>query len=135
MNLKVIVGILTVLAGLGAGVIEWVRGGFTGNYPLLGLALIVIGAYLIIDGIRRKPKPKITVSKEVLGIAGLLAAVIAGTMAIEQFKSKQKSLSNEEILSLERQLEDLRAQGKVPPDKYAELKIAIEDLKRQRKLQ
>jgi len=134
MNLKVIAGILMVIAGLGAGVIEWVRGGFAGNYPFVGLALTVLGAYLIVDGIRKKPKPKVAVSKEALSIASLLGAVIAGTMAIEQFKRRQKSLSDKDILSLEEQLENLRAQGKVPPDKYMELKVMIEDLKKQRGL-
>jgi hypothetical protein len=130
MNVKVVVGILLLIFGLGGGVIEWLRSGLATPYPMLGLAATAIGLYLIADGLRkRQPSP---LRREEVAIGALLAAVIGGTLLASDLKKRVegRSVSKEEIDKALMQLELLRAQGKVPPEKYAELKAILENARR-----
>lgn len=131
MSIKVLAGILLFIAGLGLGVIDWVRGGFSGTYPLLGLAVSAVGVYLIADGLRRRASPRVS-GKEVMTAAGLMAGIIAGTLLVSELKRRQSKLSPQEILELEKMLEEARITGKVSPQKYAQLKAELEDIKRRR---
>jgi len=130
VNVKVVVGILLLIFGLGSGVIEWLRSGLATPYPMIGLAATAIGLYLIASGLRRRP-PR-TVSREGVAIGALLAAVIGGTLLASELKKRVEggSVSKEEIDKALMQLELLRAQGKVSPEKYAELKAILESARR-----
>ena len=130
MNVKVVVGILLLIFGLGSGVIEWLRSGLATPYPMIGLAATAIGLYLIASGLRRR-QPR-TVSREEVAIGALLTAVIGGTLLASELKKRVEggSVSKEEIDKALMQLELLRAQGKVPPEKYAELKAILESARR-----
>jgi hypothetical protein len=130
MNVKVVVGILLLIFGLGGGVIEWLRSGLATPYPMLGLAATAIGLYLIADGLRKR-QPKI-VSKEEVAIGALLAAVVGGTILASELKKKVEGggVPREEIDRALAQLELLRAQGKVTPEKYTELKTILESARR-----
>jgi hypothetical protein len=130
VNVKVVVGILLLIFGLGSGVIEWLRSGLATPYPMIGLAATAIGLYLIASGLRRRP-PR-TVSREEVAIGALLAAVIGGTLLASELKKRVEggSVSKEEIDKALMQLELLRAQGKVSPEKYAELKAILESARR-----
>jgi hypothetical protein len=130
MNLKVIVGMILFFFGLGAGVIEWLRSGLATPYPMIGLAATTIGLYLIIDGLRKR-QPRV-VSKEEVAIGALLAAVVGGTLLASELKKKVDSagVPKEEVEKALAQLELLRAQGKVTPEKYAELKAILESARR-----
>jgi hypothetical protein len=97
---------------------------------MLGLAATAIGLYLIADGLRkRQPSP---LRREEVAIGALLAAVIGGTLLASDLKKRVEggSVSKEEIDKALMQLELLRAQGKVPPEKYAELKAILENARR-----
>lgn len=131
MNVKVLLGILLVVFGLGFGVIEWVRSGLAGPYPMIGLAASAIGVYLIVDGIRKKRTQQIT-GGDIIPLAGIMAGMIAGTLLIDELRKRQSKLSNQEILELERMLEEARIQGKVTTQKYIELKTELENIKRKR---
>ena len=130
MNLKVIVGIILFIFGLGTGVIEWLRSGLATPYPMIGLAATAIGLYLIIDGLRKR-QPRV-VSKEEVAIGALLAAVVGGTLLASELKKRVESrgVPKEEVEKALAQLELLRAQGKVTPEKYAELKAILESARR-----
>ncbi|MEZ0345549.1 MAG: hypothetical protein ABWK01_03280 [Infirmifilum sp.] len=135
MNLKVVAGIILVVGGLGLGVIEWLRSGFTTPYPMGGLAATAIGIYLIADGLRRKPSKQLPITgQEALTAAGLIAGVIGGTLLVEHLRGRQSKISNQELLELERQLEEARLLGRIPPDKYAVFKAEIESIKKKRGL-
>ena len=54
MNLKALVGILFVVAGLSMSVLERLTAGLAGSYPLVGLAAKAIGAALIVSGFRER---------------------------------------------------------------------------------
>jgi hypothetical protein len=97
---------------------------------MLGLAATAIGLYLIADGLRRR-RPK-AVSKEEVAIGALLAAVVGGTILASELKKKVEGggVPREEIDRALAQLELLRAQGKVTPEKYAELKTILESARR-----
>jgi len=130
MKIKVLFGILLSIFGLGAGVLEWVRSGLATPFPMLGLAATAIGLYLIADGLRKR-QPK-TVRKEDIMIGTLLTAVIGGTILATELKKRLEggNVSREEIDKALMQLELLRAQGRVPPGKYAELKEILENARR-----
>jgi len=129
MKIKVLFGILLSIFGLGAGVLEWVRSGLATPFPMLGLAATAIGLYLIADGLRKR-RPK-TVRKEDIMIGTLLTAVIGGAILATELKKRLEggNVSREEIDKALMQLELLRAQGRVPPGKYAELKEILENAK------
>lgn len=130
MNIKVILGILLIVIGLGSGVYEWLLTGLLGPFPVLGLAMTLVGAYLLIDGLRRR-RPK-TVSREELTLGALLFAVLAGTVAIAELKKRAESgkVSEREIEEGLIQLEILRSQGKIPPERYRELKAILESARK-----
>jgi len=130
MKIKVLFGILLSIFGLGAGVLEWVRSGLATPFPMLGLAATAIGLYLIADGLRKR-QPK-TVRKEDVMIGTLLTAVIGGAILATELKKRLEggNVSREEIDRALMQLELLRAQGRVPPGKYAELKEILENARR-----
>jgi len=130
MNAKVVLGILLLIFGLGGGVIEWLKSGLATPYPMLGLAATALGLYLIADGLRKR-RPK-TVSREEVAISALLAAVVGGTLLASELKKRMEGggISREEINQALAQLELLRAQGKVTPEKYAELKAILESARR-----
>ena len=130
MKIKVLFGILLSIFGLGAGVLEWVRSGLATPFPMLGLAATAIGLYLIADGLRKR-QPK-TARKEDVMIGTLLTAVIGGAILATELKKRLEggNVSREEIDRALMQLELLRAQGKVPPGKYAELKEILENARR-----
>jgi len=97
MNVKVIVGILLLIFGLGGGVVEWFRSGLATPYPMLGLAATAVGLYLIADGLKKRQSK--TVSREGVAIGTLLAAVVGGTLLASELKKKVEgsSVSKEEI--------------------------------------
>jgi len=130
MNAKVVLGILLLIFGLGGGVIEWLKSGLATPYPMLGLAATALGLYLIADGLRKR-RPK-TVSREEVAISALLAAVVGGTLLASELKKRMEGggISREEINQALAQLELLRVQGKVTPEKYAELKAILESARR-----
>jgi hypothetical protein len=130
MNAKVVLGILLLIFGLGGGVIEWLKSGLATPYPMLGLAATALGLYLIANGLRKR-RPK-TVSREEVAIGALLAAVVGGTLLASELKKRMEGggISREEINQALAQLELLRAQGKVTPEKYAELKAILESARR-----
>jgi len=136
MRFKFLLGGILFIIGLSAGVYQWISAGLTGALPVLGLILIFVGLYLMVSDLATKKKPKktIAVDKELLTTAGLLAAVVGGLVTIEMFKKRQSSMSNEEILQLERDLEQLRSQGRITETKYRELKAIIQEVKRRRGL-
>jgi len=135
MKIRLLLGAILVLFGLYVGVYEWILAGLTGTPLILSILLLSIGALLIASSLfSKKKRKKPTVSKETLTIASLLAATVGGIIAAEMLKQKEKSLSNEEILKLETELETLRAQGKVSEEKYQELKSLIVEIKKKRGL-
>ncbi|MCR8473763.1 MAG: hypothetical protein QXR44_04150 [Thermoproteota archaeon] len=129
MGLKSLIGALFLIFGLGTGVYEWLISGFSTPIPFIGIALCLVGIYLIYSDLRRKKK---TVDKTVVDIAALLSGVVAGIIAVEKLKSKMENtkLKNNQITELEAQLEGLKAQGRISNDKYLEIKSMIEELKR-----
>ncbi|MEM0460171.1 MAG: hypothetical protein QXZ31_09925 [Thermofilaceae archaeon] len=132
MSLKVLVGILLLVAGLGMGVLEWFTAGLAGPYPLAGLAATAIGAYLIVDGLRgRRSGVK---GEDLLAAAGVTAGVIAGTLLIEELRKRQAKMSDMEILELEKALEEARLTGRIPLQKYLEYKAELERIKQKRGL-
>jgi len=130
MRAKVVLGILFLIFGLGAGVLEWVISGLAAPFPTLGLAATAVGLYLIADGLRRRQRE--TVRTEDVAIGALLAAAIGGTILASELKKRMErgNVSREEIDKALMQLELLRAQGRVPPEKYAELKAILENARR-----
>jgi|GEM_PF-1595362 len=143
MNVKVIVGIVLFIAGLGLGVWNWVIAGFTGEFPTIGLISTFIGLYFLISGLIELRRKKTTI----LGVtlpAGLgdvsdlalpLMGLALGKMAYEKVKefysSRRSKLTPEQIAALEAKLNELYAQGKIEPDKYYEAMKILNSLKRE----
>jgi hypothetical protein len=129
LGLKSLIGALLFIFGLGAGVYNWLLTGFSSPFPFLGIALCLIGIYLIYSDLRKKKK---TLDKTVVDIAALLAGVVGGIIAVEKLKSKLEStkLKVTQINELEAQLEGLHTQGRISNEKYLEIKSMIEELKR-----
>ena len=134
MKLKILLGILLTVVGLGMGVVEWLTAGFAGPYPFLGLAAAAVGVYLIIDGLRGGRRGRGVKGEDILSAAGIMAGVVAGVLLIEEFRKRQARMSDEEILKLEGMLEEARLTGRIPPQKYLEYKAEIERIKRKRGL-
>lgn len=135
MNIKVIAGIILVVLGIGSGVLEWFKSGFAAPYPAVGLIMTAIGIYLIINGLRKRKTgllslPKGSLPKEDVTLAALLLGIIGGTIAISKLKERASSVSREEIDEALKQLELLRVQGKITPDKYQELKTVLESARK-----
>ena len=129
MGFKSLIGALFILSGLGAGLYEWFSTGLSSSIPFLGIALCLIGAYLIYLDLRRKKR---TVDKTLVDVMALIGGAVAGIIVMDKLKSKLESskFSSPQIAELEAQLEGLRAQGKISDEKYAEIKLMIEELKR-----
>jgi uncharacterized membrane protein YsdA (DUF1294 family) len=129
LGFKSLIGALFILSGLGAGLYEWFLTGLSSPVPFVGIALCVIGVYLIYSDLRKKRR---TIDKTLVDVTALIGGAVAGIIAMEKLKSKLESskFSNPQIAELEAQLEGLRAQGKVSDEKYAEIKLMIEELKR-----
>ncbi|MEM1632411.1 MAG: hypothetical protein QXX83_09810 [Thermofilum sp.] len=130
MNIKVLIGLILIIVGLGSGVYEWILAGFLAPIPVIGLSISLVGLYLLIDGLRRR-RPR-TISKEELTIGALLSAVIAGTIAISELKKRveSKTVTQREIEEGLQQLELLRLQGKISPEKYREYKAILESARK-----
>ncbi|MBO3832634.1 MAG: hypothetical protein FGF51_04520 [Candidatus Brockarchaeota archaeon] len=130
MGFKSLLGALFLLFGLGSGVYQWLTSGLSSPFPFIGVALCLIGAYLIYSDLRKRPRK--TVDKTAVEIAALITGVVGGIIAMEKLKSKMEStkLKNAQIEELEAQLEGLRAQGRISNEKYLEIKSMIEELKR-----
>ncbi|MEM2790793.1 MAG: hypothetical protein QW075_02990 [Thermofilaceae archaeon] len=123
-------GLILIVVGLGSGVYEWIMAGFLAPFPVLGLSMTLVGLYLLIDGLRRR-RPR-TISREELTIGALLSAVVAGTIAMSELKRRAESgsVTQREIEEGLQQLELLRIQGKISPEKYREYKAILESAKR-----
>ena len=132
MSLKVIVGIILAVLGLGSGVWSWFLAGLSGPLPAVGLIMFLIGLYLIISGLR---KPKTTTTDIVTAGLGLLVGYAAGKVVYDQIqkffesKEKERQLTYEQILALERKVDELYLQGKMPPERYNRSKQLIAQLK------
>lgn len=61
-----------------------------------------------------------------------MAGILAGSILVSELKRRQSKFSPQEILELERMLEEARLTGKITPQKYAELKAELENIKRAR---
>jgi membrane-bound ClpP family serine protease len=129
MGLRSLIGAVLLIFGIG-GIYSWVVAGLSSAIPSLGIALCLIGSYLIYTDLRRKRRI-VTVDKTTLTIASLLGAVVGGTIALEELKSRLSTTSSrdEQIRLLEEQLESLRYQGRISDDKYQEIKAMIENVK------
>jgi membrane-bound ClpP family serine protease len=129
MGLRSLIGAVLLIFGIG-GIYSWVAAGLSSAIPSLGIVLCLIGSYLIYTDLRRKRKI-VTVDKTTLTIASLLGAVVGGTIALEELKSRLSTTSSrdEQIRLLEEQLESLRYQGRISDDKYQEIKAMIENVK------
>ena len=128
MSIKAIIGIILVILGIGSGVLEWLRTGFATPYPALGLIMTAVGTYLVIDGLRRRAKPSLP--RGDVTMAALLLGVIGGTVALAKLKERASSVSREEIEEALKQLELLRLQGRITPERYRELKAILESARR-----
>jgi hypothetical protein len=132
MGLTGILGIILAVLGLGSGVWSWFLTGLAGPFPAIGLIMFLIGLYLIISDLR---KPKTTPTDIVTAGAGLLVSYAAGKIVYDQIqkffeeKEKEKRLTYEQILALERKVDELYLQGKMPPERYNRSKQLIAQLK------
>lgn len=140
MNWKAIIGIILLIVGLGAGVLDWVRVGLAGNIPVLGLVSCVIGGYLVITGLFKKKKKEPKILGELGKIGAVTAGFIIGTIAYEKFseylkdRTAKQSVSDEELINLEKKLDLLYLNQEIEPEKYAKAKTLIIELKKKRNL-
>jgi hypothetical protein len=132
MSIKVVLGIILTILGLGSGVWSWFLMGLSGPFPVLGLVLFFIGLYLIASGLR---KPKVSTGDVVKAGLGLLVGYAAGKIIYdkiqEYFTEQQRSgkLTLDQIIEIERKIDELYLEGKLPADKYQRSKLLIAQLK------
>jgi len=133
MSIKVIVGIILAVLGLGSGVWSWLLAGLSGPLPVVGLIMFLVGLYLVISDLR---KPKTTPVDVVTAGLGLLVAYAAGKVVYDQIQKyfesqeREKRLTYEQVVTLERKIDELYLQGRMPPDRYQRSKQLIAELKR-----
>jgi len=133
MSIKTIIGIILAVLGLGSGVWGWLLAGLSGPFPVVGLILFLVGLYLIVSGLR---KPKTTPTDIVTAGLGLLVGYAAGKIVYDQIQKyfeeqeRKKRLTYEQVLALERKVDELYLQGRMPPDRYQRSKQLIAELKR-----
>jgi len=142
VNIKVIIGIILFIAGLGLGVWSWITSGFTTEFPTLGLISTLIGLYFLITAIiesRRKrtilpgisiPADMGSIPEIAIPLVGLALGKIAYDKVREYYSSRQSSLTPEQIAALEAKLDELYREGRIEPTKYYEAKKILESLKR-----
>ncbi|MEM2979878.1 MAG: hypothetical protein QW385_00690 [Thermoproteota archaeon] len=142
MKWKVIIGIILLAGGLGAGVWEWITGSFAGSFPVVGFVLFAVGLYLVLAGVfeRKKEKPIGPIEK-IAGTAGVLTvSYLVGQLAYDKLseffrsKSADQKLSNEELIALEKHVDAMRIEGQLDPERYVRAKELILELKRRRGL-
>ncbi|MGC8987960.1 hypothetical protein [Infirmifilum sp.] len=136
MNLKIVIGIILAVLGLGSGVWGWITSGLLGAFPAAGLIMFLIGIYLIISGIRSPKKSASAIPELVATPLGLAVGYALGNIMYENFKkyldekSSKQQLTLSQIQEIERKLDELYLQGKMPPDRYQRAKILVQELKR-----
>ncbi|MGB9709713.1 hypothetical protein [Infirmifilum uzonense] len=136
MNLKIVIGIILAVLGLGSGVWGWITSGLLGAFPAAGLIMFLIGIYLIISGIRSPKKSASAIPELVAAPLGLAVGHALGNIIYENFKkyldekSSKQQLTLSQIQEIERKLDELYLQGKMPPDRYQRAKILLQELKR-----
>jgi len=132
MGIKAIIGIILAVLGLGSGVWSWLLAGLSAPFPVVGLIMFLVGLYLIVSDLR---KPKTAPTDIVTAGLGLLVSYAAGKIVYDQIQKfferqeMEKRLTYEQILTLERKIDELYLQGRMPPERYQRSKQLIAELK------
>jgi membrane-bound ClpP family serine protease len=134
LKLRAVVGVLLVILGFWAGVWEWIVGGLVGGFPLVGVMSCVLGLYLVLSGILHKGKD------QPLGLVGsigiLVTSYLLGKATYDKLseylrsRAEKDALSNEELIKLEKQLDDMNGSGQLDSEKYVKVKELIAELKK-----
>jgi len=137
MSIKAIIGIVLIITGLGLGVWDWLRSGFSGVFPYVGLVMTAVGAYLFFSSVfSRSKSPSATenITKAAVTAGGVAVGAAIGTLAFKKLmeymeERKKGEISSQEIIEIDKRLDELYKTGELDPERYKKAKELIYQLK------